>query len=93
MQVTIDLTYAKNALFIRQSVAVAFGISIDREFTWEFFRDRLSASPALAILENILCRGLPRASLVEPDECLRLQDLLRLLKKTRGIQVWIELHD
>jgi hypothetical protein len=31
----IDLTYAKNALFVRQSVAVAFGIKLDREFTWD----------------------------------------------------------
>lgn len=34
-QVTIDLTYGKNALFVRQTVAVALGIAINRELTWE----------------------------------------------------------
>jgi hypothetical protein len=34
----IDLSRGKNALFIRQTVAAAFGIPLGREFTWDDLR-------------------------------------------------------
>lgn len=93
MQKTIDLTYAKNALFIRQSVAVVFGIPIDRELTWDFLQDRLCNSPALKMPEHVLIRGLPTASLALGDECQMLRNLLQVLGKARGVQIRIVLHD
>lgn len=34
-KMVIDLTWAKNALFVRQTIAKSFGIPLDREFTWD----------------------------------------------------------
>ena len=33
--VELDFTYAKNALFVRQTVAAAFGVPLGQEFTWD----------------------------------------------------------
>ena len=93
MQKSIDLTYAKNALFVRQSVAIAFGIPIDRELTWDFLHDRLQNSRDLNMPEHLLVRGLPAASLAVGSECRMLQNLLRMLGTTHGVQVRIVLHD
>jgi len=92
MERTIDLTYAKNALFVRQTVAVAFGIPIDQELTWGFLQDRLCTSGGPEIPERILVRGLSLASIQLEEECQMLRNLLRALGTVHGVVVQIALH-
>ena len=88
-QVTIDITYAKNALFVRQSVAVAFGVPIDREITWVFLQDLLCNSSEFALPARVLVCGLPSASGAIGDEIRMLRTFLRALATTRSIEVQI----
>jgi len=92
MQATIDLTYARNALFVRQSVAVAFGIPVDRELTSEYLQDRLCNAHDLEIPKRVLIRGLPSASSALGDESRMLRQLLRALQAAYGIEIDIVLH-
>lgn len=94
-QVTIDITYAKNALFVRQSVAVAFGVPIDREITWVFLQDLLCNSSEFALAARVLVSGLPSASgaIGDEDEIRMPRTFLRALATTRSIEVQIVLHD
>jgi hypothetical protein len=92
-QVTIDLTYAKNALFVRQTVAVAFGIPIDRELTWPILQERICDPANLAIPKKILVEGLPGLGIRVPDEERMLISLLLDLRVIRpDIEVMILLH-
>lgn len=92
-QVTIDLAYAKNALFLRQSVAVAFGVPIDREITWVFLQDMLGNASECALPARVLVCGLPSVSGAIGDEIRMLRTFLRALATTRNIEVQIVLHD
>ena len=92
-QVTIDLTYAKNALFVRQTVAVAFGMPINRELTWEILRDRLCDPENRSLPATIVVKGLPSLGLSVPSEAKSLRSVLRELGTLRrDITISILLH-
>ena len=90
---TIDLTCAKNALFVRQSVAVAFGVPLDRELTWDFLQDRLCSSADVAMPDCVLIRGMPSTAGELGEETRMLHRFLRALEAARGVKVRIALHD
>ena len=92
-QKTIDLTYAKNALFVRQSVTVAFGVLLDRELTWDVLQHRLCSSTDVAMPDCVLIRGMPSPAGELGDESRRLRSLLRELEAARGVEVRIALHN
>ncbi len=92
-QVTIDLSYAKNALFIRQSVAVAFGVPIDRELTWGFLKDAICAIDHLAIPKQVTVCGLPSDSGMLGEESRMLMGLLRTIREIHNIKIWIVIND
>jgi hypothetical protein len=92
-QKTIDLTYAKNALFIRQSVAVAFGVPLDRELTWDFLQDKLCNSTDVAMPDCVLIRGMPSTAGELADESRMLRGFLRALEASHGVKVRFALHD
>lgn len=92
-ELRIDLSYAKNALFVRQTIAVAFGIPINREFTWEILRNLICYPENPSLPENILIEGLLGLSSRVPDEGQHLSDFLRHLRTARpDIKVSILLH-
>ena len=93
LRIEIDLTYAKNALFVRQSVALAFGIPIDRELTWEFLQGRICNSEDVAIPTHVLVRGLPNSGGSLGEESQMLRRLLRELESVHDIQVQFVIHD
>ncbi|WP_073213328.1 hypothetical protein [Massilia sp. CF038] len=93
LQITIDLSYAKNALFIRQSVAVAFGVPIDRELTWDFLRDRIGSTDTHAMPNDVTVRGLPNLSGALGEESQMFLGLLRTLGAVHGTKVMFVIHD
>lgn len=93
LQITIDLTYAKNAWFIRQSVAVAFGVPIDRELTWDFLRDRICSAGTHAMPNGVTVRGLPNVSGALGKESQMFLSLLRTLGAVDGTKVMFVILD
>lgn len=87
---TIDFRYAKNALFVRQTLAKFAGLPIDREITWESLRDHI-CDPDKSVLPNrVVLRGLSSLSLAAPDEARMLRHLLKEVAVARpDIQVQI----
>ena len=90
---TLDFTYAKNALFVRQSVAVAFGIPLDRELTWDYLRERICDPGNAAIPQRLLLIGLPTLSTMLPEESRMFSAVLKELRTLRpDIEILVELH-
>lgn len=79
-QVRIDFSDAKNALFVRQTVAKAFGLPLDREFTWDILRSLICYPENSALPESLLIEGLPSLGVCVPDEAQHLTTFLRDLR-------------
>jgi hypothetical protein len=79
-QTEIDLTYAKSPLFVRQTVAVALGIPIDREFTWSILLNLATNSTNTTLPKFVLVRGLFNLALILPDEKRMFLSFLRDIK-------------
>jgi hypothetical protein len=93
-EVTIDLGFAKNALFVRQTTAVAFGIPLGREFTWSILREESISSANIAAVKKICIRGFSGLSLRLPDEAKMFMGFLQDLKAARpDIEVMIVICD
>ncbi|WP_157499040.1 hypothetical protein [Lysobacter sp. Root604] len=92
-QVTIDLTHAKSVLFVRQTVALAFGMQINGELTWEILRDRLYDPENRSLPAKIVVTGLPNLGVSVPSEAKALRSVLRELGALRPeIAISILLH-
>lgn len=78
-QAPLDLSHATSPLYVRQAVALLLGLPLDREFTWDFFSERISSSPELALPRQLTVHGLPRFSIAFPEEAGKLVDWLREL--------------
>lgn len=92
--VELDFTYAKNALFVRQTLAAAFGVPLGQEFTW----DSLSAMACdAACAENpsrMTVAGLSNLAVSLPDEAAMFKGFLRDIQRRLPIlDVRIVLHD
>ncbi|MBD9668851.1 hypothetical protein IB278_33340 [Variovorax sp. VRV01] len=76
-QAPLDLSHATSPLYVRQAVALFLGLPLDREFTWDFFSERISSCPELALPRQLIVHGLPRLSTAFPEEASKLVDWLR----------------
>jgi hypothetical protein len=93
-QVTIDLTYAKNPLFVRQTIAVALDIPIDRELTWDILRNWICDPDNRAMPRHLLFIGLPKLAVTLPHEERMLGGVLRKLQTLRpDVQILVVNHD
>ncbi|ATQ77143.1 hypothetical protein CR152_23460 [Massilia violaceinigra] len=77
----IDLTYARSPLFVRQTVARAFGIPINQEFTWELLRDLICNLDASALPKEIVFSGWSNMEITIREEAERLSGFLQVLQK------------
>ena len=86
----IDLTYARSPLYVRQTVAQAFGIPLGREFTWHILRDLICGLPASALPASVTFAGWSQMSMIIRDESENLSAFLSELKRVHpDIKVWI----
>ncbi|MET3373363.1 hypothetical protein ABIC89_002425 [Variovorax boronicumulans] len=76
-QAPLDLSHATSPLYVRQAVALFLGLPLDREFTWDFFSERISNYPELALPIRLTVHGLPRFSMAFPEEASKLVGWLR----------------
>lgn len=89
----IDMTYAKNALFVRQTLAKVAGLPINQEISWKMLRDAMCDPANTSMPKNILFRGLPGLSSRVAQEDKELWKLLRALRIARpDIKVMVVLH-
>lgn len=89
----LDFTCAKNALFVRQTVAVAFGVPLDRELTWEYLRERICDPGNAEVPKRLLLTGLPALSTMLPEENRMLSAVLKELRSLRpDIEIKVVLH-
>jgi hypothetical protein len=91
--VRIDLSHAKNALFVRQTVAKAFGIPLDREFTWDILT-RLICRPENSDLpEKVYVESCSSMSIRVPHEAKMLKKFFDSLREARpDIQITVRLR-
>lgn len=78
-KVLIDLTYGKNALFVRQTTAAAFGIPLGWEFTWADLGDTICSHAVEALPSQVIVDGLSSLSLRVPSEARAFNEFLRRL--------------
>lgn len=91
--VSIDLTYGKNALFVRQTVAIAFGVPLGQEFTWDMLGNLICARKSIDLPGRISVLGLSSFAVHVPDEARSFQKFLdRLCAEHPGIDVVIRIH-
>lgn len=81
MDLKLDFECGRTPLFVRQTVAVAFGIPLGQEFTWNsltaLVREAVHASPP----PRISVLGLTEIGVTLPNEAKMVSALLRALKE------------
>lgn len=82
-ELRIDMTRAKNALFVRQTVAIAFGLPLDQEFTWDSLRALICYAGNPRIPATISVDGLASMSLNVASEEREFSDFLKALQVAR----------
>ena len=91
--VRIDFSYAKNALFVRQTVAVAFGIPLDQEFTWGVLSDLICGRESIDLPEQMTVEGLSSLSVQVPGEAINFKAFLKHLGSAHpDIDIRIRIH-
>ena len=92
-EMVIDLTWARNALFVRQTIAKSFGIPLDREFTWDSLQTLICFSGNPKIPAKIAVFGLAGLGVSLPRETEKFSAFLRALKMARpDVDVRVRLH-
>lgn len=89
----LDFTYAKNALFVRQTIATGFGLALDREFNWQLLLDLICGQENPPIPASITIAGYAQMSQNIREEAQMLQIFLKKLKeKYPELTVFFVLH-
>jgi len=91
---TLDFTYAKTPLFVRQTLAKTFGVPLNQEFTWPILRAKIF-DPAHSIpVKSLLVVGRSNLAQTLPEESESLSSFIKELGMLRpDIDVRIVLHD
>lgn len=76
-QIKIDMSFASNVLYVRQTVAKSFGIAINQEFTWELLEKLVLDSDVLLATPSILVEGRSQLAIRLPKEDAALGALLQ----------------
>ena len=79
----IDLRHAKNALFVQQTVAVAFGLKLDREFTWDGLTSLVCGLEDAELPAKILVHGITGLDIRVPGEDRKLSAFFDALRARR----------
>jgi hypothetical protein len=82
-QATIDFTYAKTPLFVRQTFAKLLGIPLTQEFTWAFLRAHACDPTNARLPKRLLVRGLSSLSVALPEEATMLRSVIKELGQVR----------
>ena len=81
MDVRLDFEYGRTPLFVRQTVAVAFGIPLGQELTWASLTALVRASVKASRPHRISVLGLVEISVTLPEEADMVGRLLKVLRE------------
>lgn len=81
MDVTLDFEYGRTALFVRQTVAVAFGIPLGQEFTWDTLKNLVLEAARASPPYRVSVLGFMYIGVALPEEYKMVSDLLGKLKE------------
>ncbi len=81
MDLTLDFEYGRTPLFVRQTVAVAFGIPLGQEFTWASLTALVRESVKASAPRRISVLGLVGMSVALPQEASMVRSLLKVLRE------------
>jgi len=76
-------TYAKTALFGRQTFAVLLGIPLNQEFTWAALRAHACDPTNDKLPKRILVRGLSNRSVALPEEAMMFRSVIEEIEQVR----------
>lgn len=79
MDVTLDFEYGRTPLFVRQTVAVAFGIPLGQEFTWDTLTKLVLENVKSSPPRQVSVLGLMHIGVALPEEYEMVSSLLRKL--------------
>jgi len=78
-KITLDFTYARSPLFVRQTVAVAFGLFPRGDLTWHDLTAHIHTLERSALPREIYVRGHASVSIALPEEKQSLGELFDVL--------------
>jgi hypothetical protein len=79
MDLTLDFECGRTPLFVRQTVAVAFGIPLGQEFTWNSLTRLVLEAAKASPPRRISVLGLMHLGVVLPEEAEMVSSLVRKL--------------
>ncbi len=92
--ITLDFSFAKSPLFVRQTVASAFGIPLEREFAWDSLTTQICASSGASQPDRLSIVGLSHLGVALPSEAKSFGEFLCILQaKLPSLKVLVTLHD
>ncbi|RIX84038.1 hypothetical protein [Acidovorax cavernicola] len=92
--ITIDLSFARSPLFVRQTLASAFGIPLGQEFTWNSLTTLVCETTRMSVPDRLSVVGISQLGVALPDEEKSLRELLRALQaQLPDLRILITLHD
>ncbi len=83
MDLTLDFECGRTPLFVRQTLAVAFGIPLGQEFTWTSLTNLVLEAVRASPPRRVSVLGLVYLGSVLPEEAAMVRGLLRDLGKLR----------
>lgn len=91
---TLDFTYAKTPLFVRQTLAKTFGVPLNQEFTWYILRAKIFDRTHSIPVTSLLIVGRSKLAQTLPEESDSLSNFLKELGTLRpDIDIRVVLHD
>lgn len=91
--VTLDFSFAKSPLFVRQTVASAFGIPLGQEFTWAVLASLTCEATRLSAPDQLVIVGISQLEVALPDEAKSLREFLGVLRANLpNLKVLFSLH-
>ena len=92
-ELRLDFTYARTALFVRQTLALALRLPLNQEFTWPFLKDRVCDPTDTILPKRIVLVGISALRSSLPEEAAMLLGVFRELRLLRpDIKVMVVLH-
>jgi hypothetical protein len=83
MTLMLDFEGVRTPLFVRQTIAVAFGIPLGQEFTWNSLTELVCIAAVASPPRRISVLGLAYLGVVLPEEADMVGSMLRRLRKER----------
>ena len=92
--IELDFTFAKNALYVRQTLAAAFGVPLGQEFTWDSLSGLVCNAACATKPSRLTVSGLSNMAVRLPEEAAMFRGFMRdVQERLPNLDIRIVLHD